>query len=192
MNHISKSYTSGEGRVYKSHSWELREGGFRRSVLIVGNGLWPVQKEERLVNFLMDRGFRVLSLEAAYGTPELPRLRLRSFTGALVGFAKQASPEGLPLYLLASSFSASALLPASAEIPGLAALALVSPIVDFSAPKFKMPFFFSTAELAIKKEQLSGMPELLAVCRDLDACESEQFHIKPGPFRLPLVPCFRG
>ncbi len=162
MNHISKSFTSGEGRVYKSHSWEQREGGFRRTALVVGNGLWPVQKEERLINFLLDRGFRVLSLEAAYGPHETPRLRLRSFIGAIVDFAKQASLDGLPLYLLASSFSASALLPAAAEIPGLAALGLVSPIVDFALPKVKMPLFFlSAAELAVKTEHLSGMPELL-------------------------------
>jgi hypothetical protein len=175
MNHISKSFASADGRVYKSHSWEQREGGYRRSALIVGNGLWPVYKEKRLLSFLLDRGFRVIALDAAYGSPEPPRIRLRAFRAAVSAFAREASPEGLPLYLLASSFSGSALLPAASELRDLAALALLSPILDFSAPKFKMPLFFlPTAELAVEKDRLSGMPELLEGFLDADA--SLKFH----------------
>ena len=163
MNHISKSFTSDDGRIYKSHSWEQREGGYRRCALILGNGLWSVSKETRLVDFLLDRGFRVLSLESAFGSIELPRTRLKSFRDAVASFAKETLPEGLPLYLIATSFSGSALLPAAAEIRDIAALALISPVIDLSAPKFKVPLFFlPKAELTVEREYLSGMPELLS------------------------------
>jgi alpha-beta hydrolase superfamily lysophospholipase len=162
MNHISKSFTSGDGRVYKSHSWETREGGYRRTALLAGNGLWPIQKETRLIGFLLDRGFRVRALDLAFGSPESPRTRLRSFREAFAAFARDAAPKGQPLYVFASSFSASALLPVAAKMAGIRALALVAPVVDFSACTMKMPLFFlPTAELAVKEETLSGSPELL-------------------------------
>jgi predicted alpha/beta hydrolase len=162
MNHIAKSFVLSDGTSYKSHSWELREDGYRRTALIVGNGLWPVSKEKRLISFLIDRGFRVLSLDLAFGSPTSPRTSLRAFRTAILAFAKEARPTGLPLYLIASSFSGGALLPVAKEIQGLAALALVAPVVEYPPLKLKKPpFFLSTAQLALAPEAQSGMPELL-------------------------------
>ena len=170
MNHISKMFAPDGGRAYRSHSWELREGGFRRVAVLVGNGVWPAHKEKRLVAFLIDRGFCVLSLEIAFGSPETPRVRLHAFRDAVAAFAKEANPLGLPLYLLASSFSASALLPVAGGMEHMAALALVSPIVEFPPHGLKTPvFFMPTAELAAGPESQSGQPELLEGLADAAA-----------------------
>jgi alpha-beta hydrolase superfamily lysophospholipase len=175
MNHISKSFTSTEGHTCKSHSWEQREGGYRRVALLVGNGLWPVQKETRLIDFLLERGFRVLALEIAYGSPEPPRLRLRSFISALADFAKVHVSAGLPLYLFASSFSATALIPAAVKMQDLAALALLSPVLRFPVPGLILPpCFLSTTELSVDRAALSGMPELLEGF--LEGTASLKFH----------------
>lgn len=162
MNHISTNFVSSDGRVYKSHSWEIRHGGYRRAALLAGNGLWPSKKETRLISFLMERGFRVIGLESAFGSPELPRTRLGSFRKAIASFAKAESQPGVSLYVIASSFSGSALLPVAAEMEGIAALALIAPVVEFPPPKLKIPFFFlSGAQLVVRREDLSGSPELL-------------------------------
>jgi hypothetical protein len=162
MNHISKSFVTGDGRAHKCHSWESREGGYRRAALLVGNGVWPVDKETRLISFLMDRGFRVLSLDLAFGSPEAPRVSLRAFREAIAAYAREATPLGLPLYLIASSFSGGALLPALGKIDGIAAAALLAPVVEFPpAGLRKSLFFMPTAELSLGREEQSGCPELL-------------------------------
>jgi alpha-beta hydrolase superfamily lysophospholipase len=161
MNHISKGFASSDGRVYKCHSWELREGGYRRVALLLGNGLWPAAEETRLVRFLLDRGFRVLALDVAFGSTSVPRVGLRAFRQAVASFARAYETPGMPLYLLASSFSAGAILPAAASLTGLAALALLAPVVDFPPPKLKKSFFFMpSAELAIKGGDLCGEDSL--------------------------------
>lgn len=165
MNHISKSFVSSDGRAYKCHSWELREGGYRRAALLVGNGLWPAGKETKLISFLIDRGFRVISPELAFGgaaMPAMPRIRLGAFREAISSFAGTEAPLRLPLYLVASSFSAGALLSAAKGIEGIAAMALIAPVVELPPPGLKVPIFFlPKAELAVKREDLSGSPELL-------------------------------
>jgi alpha-beta hydrolase superfamily lysophospholipase len=156
MNHISKSFASTDGRVFKSHSWELREGGYRRIAMLIGNGLWPVAQDTRLILFLLDRGFRVLALDLAFGAPSTPRLGLRAFREAFSAFARSSAEPGMPVYLVASSFSAGAILPVASSIPGLAAVSLLAPVVDFPPPRLKKAFFFRGAELPILPEDLCG------------------------------------
>jgi alpha-beta hydrolase superfamily lysophospholipase len=161
MNHISKSFALRDGRSCKSHSWELREGGYGRIALFVGNGLWPAAKETRVLDFLLDRRFRVLSLDLSFGSMEAPRLGLRAYRDAVADFARANVDPDLPFYLLASSFSAGALLPVASSLPGLAALALVAPVVDFPPPRLKSSCFLRpSAELAIGPEDLCGEGEL--------------------------------
>jgi hypothetical protein len=199
MNHISKMFASSGGRVYRSHSWELRERGNRRAALLVGNGLWPAHKEKRLVSFLLDHGFFVFSLDLAFGSSNAPRVRLGAFRDAIASFAKSAKPIGLPLYLVASSFSASALLPVAADMEGIAAVAFVSPIVEFPPPKLKSALFFlPTARLAVGPELLSGRPELLEGLaegvsvlkfrkRDLETLAADVSRALEKPFGIPVA-----
>jgi hypothetical protein len=162
MNHISKSFDAGGGKVLKCHSWELREGGYRRTAIVVGNGLWSIAKEERLIRFLLERGFRVLSPELAYGSAAAPRMGLPAFREAVLAFAKAEATSGLPLYLIASSASAGALLPAASTLPDIAAVALLAPIVGFPPPgAHRRPFFLPRFELALTPDSLSGERELL-------------------------------
>jgi alpha-beta hydrolase superfamily lysophospholipase len=161
MNHISKSFALGDGRSCKSHYWELREGGYRRVALLLGNGLRPAEKETRMISFLLERGFRVVSLDIAFGSAEGPRIALRTFRDAVTAFAKGSADPGLPFYVLASSFSAGAILPIASSIPGLAAMALFAPVVDFPQPRFKKTcFLMPFVELEVKSEDLCGEASL--------------------------------
>jgi alpha-beta hydrolase superfamily lysophospholipase len=162
MNHIAKNFVSSAGRAYRSHSWESREGGYRRTAIVVGNGCWSVQAEKRLVSFLLDRGFRVQSLELALGSIQAPRPRLAAFRTAISDFAKEATPVGLPIYILAASFSGIALLPIVEGIQGFAALALLSPVVNLPPPKRSfLSFLLPTVQLGLARADQSGLPELL-------------------------------
>jgi alpha-beta hydrolase superfamily lysophospholipase len=165
MNHITKDFAAGDGRHCRCHSWEIREGGYRRIALFVGNGIWPVAKETRLIGFLLDRGFRVLAPEIAFGSSSVPRFKLDDFRQAVAALSVQVPSKlesALPLYLLASSASAGALLPVVSSLPGLASIALIAPIVDFPPPGLhRRLLFWRSAELAIVPDALSGMPELL-------------------------------
>jgi alpha-beta hydrolase superfamily lysophospholipase len=199
MNHISKGFASSDGRVCKSHSWEHREGGYRRVALLLGNGLRPVAEETRMVGFLLDRGFRILALDIAFGSLGAPRVGLRAFREAVASFARANEAPGLPLYLLASSFSAGAILPAAASLPGLAALALLAPVVDYPPPKLKKSLFLiPSAELSIRGEDLCGesslAKDILAAPvamkfrkRDLKAASAELDSALAEGFALPCA-----
>ena len=88
MNHISKLFASSDGLVCKGHSWEQREGGYRRIAFLLGNGLWPAADDPRMIHFLLNRGFRVLALDITFGSPGTPRVGLRAFRDAVVSFAR--------------------------------------------------------------------------------------------------------
>jgi alpha-beta hydrolase superfamily lysophospholipase len=199
MNHISKNFTSSGGRAYKCHSWELREGGYRRIALLVGNGVWPASEETRLLRFLLDRGFRVLALDIAYGASAAPRIALSAFREAMGSLARAIAEPMMPLYLLASSFSAGAVLPIAGSMPDLAAIALLGPVVEFPPPKLKKSFFLSpSAELAVRSEDLCGegeVPEALASRpavmrfrkRDLKAAASDLALTLAEGFAIPVA-----
>lgn len=162
MNHIASDFASRDGRSYRKHSWELRQGGYRRIALLWGNGLWPVADETRLLGFLLQRGFKAIALDLAYGAEGQPRTGLRAFRQAAASLAASASAEGLPVYLLASSFSASALLGALKELGPIAAAALIAPVLEFPPPGLRSSFpFFWTAALRVDAQALSGEPALL-------------------------------
>jgi alpha-beta hydrolase superfamily lysophospholipase len=163
MNHVSKNFAMGDGKTCKSHSWERREGGYRRVALLLGNGLWPAAKEPRMIEFLLEHGFRVLSLDLSFGSATAPRPRLGAFRKAVSAFAEENIDPDLPFYLLASSFSAGAVLPIASAIPGLAGLALIAPVVDFPPPGIKKRcFLWPFSDLAIGPGDLCGEEALAA------------------------------
>jgi hypothetical protein len=165
MNHISMSFLARDGRTYKSHSWELREGGYKRIALLVGSGSRPIDQETRLVRFLLDRGFRVVALDLAYGAPlegSASRPNLRAFRQAVAAFAAANEAPYLPFYIVASSFSAGALLPVADSLPKAAAWALIAPVVEFPPLGLRRScFFMPGADLAVGPKELCGDPDLL-------------------------------
>jgi alpha-beta hydrolase superfamily lysophospholipase len=199
MNHISNSFTAEDGRVYKSHQWELRDGGYRRIAILALSGVRPIDQETRLLRFLIERGFRVAALDLAYGAPPSPRPSLRAFRRAIVSFAASAAAPDLPLFLIASSFSAGALLPAAASFPALSAAALIGPVVDFPPPSLKRSLFFMpSAELVVNPKVLCGDSELCeellekdCVYRfrkaDLRTAAAEFAQLAAHPLAIPLA-----
>jgi hypothetical protein len=162
MNHIARDFASRDGRSYRLHSWELRQGGYRRIALLWGNGLWPAADETRLLGFLVERGFKATALDLAYGSDDPPRVGLRAFRQAAASLAAAVSGEGLPVYLIASSFSASALIGAMKELGPLAAAALIAPVLSFPPAGLRSPLpFFGSATLRVDAQALSGESALL-------------------------------
>ena len=161
MNHITTSYGLIDGQSCRSHSWELREGGYRRVALLLGNGIWPAERDTRMIAFLLDRGFRVLALDIAFGSTSAPRVGLRAFRESVVAFAQANIDPELPFYVIAKSFSAGAILSAASSIPGLAAAALLGPVVDFPPQRLKKScFFLPRAELPIGAGDFCGEEDL--------------------------------
>jgi hypothetical protein len=162
MNHIARDFSSRDGRSYRCHSWELRQGGYRRIALFWGNGLWPVSDETRLVGFLVQKGFKVNALDSAFGSSDRGAIGLKAFREAAATLVARASDAGLPVYFLASSFSASALVPSIKSLGPIAATALIAPVLHFPPPGLRSAFpFCSAAILRIEAETLSGEPALL-------------------------------
>jgi len=162
MNHIARDFASRDGRSYRCHSWELRQGGYRRIALYWGNGLWPAVEETKLIGFLVEKGFKVLALDLAFGQAEGPTIGLRAFREAAASLAAEASDSGLPVYLIASSFSASALLPAVKEFGPIVSTALIAPVLLFPPAGLRSTFpCFAAATLRVDALTLSGEPALL-------------------------------
>lgn len=184
MNHLTQGFASRDGRVFKSHSWELHEGGYRRLALLVGGGARPVDQEPRLIGFLLERGFRIAALDLAYGAPVGPgyaRPDLRAFREALSSFAASNESPDLPLYVIAESFSAGALLPVAEVLPTAAAWALVAPVVEFPPPGAPRPCFLApSVTLKVGPEELCGDPEL----RGAMAGEALSFSFRMRDLRL--------
>ena len=164
MNHVSRTLTAPDGRAFKSHAWELREGGYRKSLLLLGYPFWPVAREKRLVDFLTARGFRVNALELGPARSEPAAPGLAAIRSAAADYAAGLCASGLPLYVLAASFSAPVVLPLLAGMSGLRAVALVAPVLALPPPGLRKPAWpLSTkAELTVGDDALSGQPELLA------------------------------
>jgi alpha-beta hydrolase superfamily lysophospholipase len=163
MNHIASSFTAPDGGTYRSHMWELRDSGYRRLALVLGFPFWPLGRDKRLLDFLLERGFLVHSIELGFASADKPREDIASLRRAAVAYAASLqSRTALPLYLVAQSFNA-ALAPAFYRHEGLAAAALVSPVLDYPPAGIKMPrcLFAAIAELELARENLSGKPELL-------------------------------
>ncbi|HUW40243.1 MAG TPA: alpha/beta fold hydrolase [Rectinemataceae bacterium] len=162
MNHIASNFASPDGVVYRSHLWELRDSGYRRSALVLGFPFWSLGRDRRLITFLLDRGFLVHSIELGFASSDRPRADLGSLRRAAAAYADSLRERGLPLYLVAQSFNA-AMVPAFLRRKELAAAALVSPVLDYPPPGTKMPrcIFGAAAETMIPRESLSGKPELL-------------------------------
>jgi hypothetical protein len=162
MNHIARTYAAPDGISYKSHIWERNGGGYRRAALLLGYPLWPVDRERRLLGFLMEKGFRIHALEIGFGGLERPRAPLAALRAAFAAYAQSVgSQSGLPLYAFVSSFSA-ALAPALGGAKGLAALALIAPGLAYPGLASPRCFLNPVAELAVEPDALSGKPELLA------------------------------
>ncbi|MGO8695904.1 MAG: alpha/beta hydrolase [Rectinemataceae bacterium] len=163
MNHIASNFTAPDGGVYRSHMWELRDSGYRRLALVLGFPFWPLGRDKRLLDFLLERGFLVHSIELGFASSDKPRADIGSLRQAVAAYAVSLrSRTGLPLYLLTQSFNA-ALAPAFHRHEGLAAVALVSPVLDYPPAGIKMPrcLFGAIAEMNLTRESMSGKPELL-------------------------------
>lgn len=157
MNHISRDFSPGDGRTYRLHSWELRQGGFRRIAVYWGNGLWPPIRETRLINFLVNKAFKVLALDLAFGSAIPPFVKLKDFRKASVALMEEAAVFGLPVYIFASSFSASALIPVMDRIGPITAAALIAPVLCFPPPGIRSGFpCFLSAMLRMDAESISG------------------------------------
>lgn len=164
MNHIASDYTAPDGTRHRSHAWELREGGYRRIALVLGYPFWPTAREKRLLRFLMDRGFRVHSLELSFGSSGGQKASLIAMRAAVSSYAAEIQGRhGLPLYILASSFSAALVDPALRMLDGLAGLGLISPVLDYPPLGLLTPrcFLRQWSSLAVSVDQLSGLPASL-------------------------------
>jgi alpha-beta hydrolase superfamily lysophospholipase len=164
MNHIASDYTAPDGTHYRSHAWELREGGYRRLALVLGYPFWPLSREKRLLRFLMDRGFRVHTLELPFGRADSSKKSVIALRAAVSAFA--AGIRGrheLPLYIFASSFSAALVDPALKMLEGLACLGLIAPVLDYPPPGLKAPrcFLARLSSLELAREAFTGIPEAL-------------------------------
>jgi hypothetical protein len=81
----------------------------------------------------------------------------------VLAFARDNVDPDLPLYVLASSFSAGAILPIASSIPALAAVALLAPVVEFPPPGLgKSCFLVPSAQMEIRPEELCGESSLAA------------------------------
>ncbi len=162
MNHVSRDFSAGDGRKYRLHSWELRQGGFRRIALYWGNGLWSPDRETRLLGFLIGKGFKVAALESAFGSAIPPFVGLKAFRRASASLVEEMAGSRLPLYVIASSFSASALLPVMDRLGPIAAAALIAPVLRFPPPALRAGFpCFMPALLRVDADSLSGETALL-------------------------------
>ncbi len=162
MNHVSRDFSPGDGRKYRMHHWELRQGGYRRIALYWGNGLWPPERETRLLGFLIGKGFKVAALDLAFGSAIPPFAGLKAFRRASAAFVEEMAASGLPLYAIASSFSASALLPVLDRLGRIEAAALIAPVLRFPNPAIRAGLpCFGHAGLRVDEGMLSGEPALL-------------------------------
>jgi len=162
MNHVSRDFSAGDGRKYRLHSWELKEIKEPRIALYWGNGLWSPDRETRLLDFLIGKGFKVVALDLAFGSANPPFASLKAFRKAAAALVEEMAASRLPLYVIASSFSASALLGFMDRLGPIAAAALIAPVLRFPPPGLSSGFpCFLPAFLRVDARMLSGEIALL-------------------------------
>jgi hypothetical protein len=182
MNHTRSVYRAPDGLSFPFQIWEVRQGGFRRTVLLLIDGFLPAEAFTGLRDLLLARYFKIYA-------PAVPCLRsgggkppgLRALGSGLLGFARSVGEKdgGVPMTVIASSVMCLPFLAClSKEFPRLESIALLSPLVDFSRPPFAVPLFLR------RWVTLRATPDALGDAGELKAVEEELRAELRAPKRL--------
>jgi hypothetical protein len=168
MNHTRSVYRAPDGLSFPFQTWEVRQGGFRRTALLLTDGFLPAEAFSGLRELLLARYFKIYA-------PAFPGLRsgggkppgLRELGMGLLGFLRSVSEKdgGVPVAAIVASVLCLPFLAClSKEFPRLESIALLSPLADFSRPPFAVPLFLRRwVTLRAAEDALGDAEELKAV-----------------------------
>ncbi len=59
MNHIKSVFKASDGTRIPYHSWEIRQGGYGRIAIVLGDSYTRIEENRRLVDFLLENYFKI-------------------------------------------------------------------------------------------------------------------------------------
>ena len=151
MNHVKTYYKTGEGVDIHYHSWEVRQGGYKWIALVLEGPYLPVDKNKRMVEFLLKKYFKVYSP----GIPEITSIvsketsyngngglrRYLANIGSFRSFIEEREGD-MPVIPFVFSISALPFLYYYFNVlPPFKAFVLFSPVLDYKMPPVNGPLF---------------------------------------------------
>jgi hypothetical protein len=170
MNHTRSVFHAPGVPSFPFESWEVRQGGFRRTAILLTGGFLPSDAIPSLREALLSRYFKVYA-------PAFPELRtgkgkpagLEELIRGLHAFAVSArkGDGGVPMVAIAASFLCLPFMAAlGRDFPPLESIALLSPVVDFARTPLAVPLFLRRWVTVRPPEGALGSPEELKVMGD--------------------------
>lgn len=145
MNHTKSVFHAPGGPSFSYHSWEVRQGGFRRAAILLVDGFLPAESYGGLLDLLLGRYFKVYAAALPdMRSPKQKPMGLAEFSRGLAAFTRWAGEKdrGVPQLAIVSSMLCLPFLCAAAkDFPRLQGVALLSPLASFTLPPFAVPLF---------------------------------------------------
>ena len=148
MNHLKAIFKTGAGKNLPYETWETHFGGYRRIALILSEPYVPVKENNRLIDFLLKKLYKIYSLHL----PELGQTdrvtgSLKSFCSNIGKFRSFISKteKSLPIVAFVSSIASLPFLHYYFDVlPPIKLIVIMSPILDFTAYPFKQSLCFKS------------------------------------------------
>jgi hypothetical protein len=159
MNHLSSSFITEKGNKINYQTWEKGYDSYKWFALVLGNPFLPIEKNERFINLLMEKRFKIF-------VPENVRFKtLPEYVGFIDEFIKQIFKGKEDLAVVSFAFSTNCLpflyylLHGSREFP---ITLFASPILDYSIfPVKRFSFCRKETGISVKYDAMSSSsPEL--------------------------------
>ncbi len=179
MNHIKAFLKTDDGYKIPYHSWELRQGGYKWLALVLKDPYLPIERNERLVNFLLENYFKIYA-------PEIPEISnsdgkpmgVDGFSAHLGSFRAflEDKENNLPIVPFVFSVASLPFLYYYFHVlPPFKKLILFSPVLDYSKKPVEGSLFCkSRIRLSFSDDMLSEVG-------------SERAEVEKAMDRSPLV-----
>ncbi len=160
MNHIKASLKTDDGYRIPYHSWELRQGGYKWLALVLRDPYFPIERNERLINFLLENYFKLYA-------PEIPEISnsagkpmgIDGFSAHLGSFRAflEEKEDNLPIVPFVFSISALPFLYYYFHVlPPFKKIVMFSPVLDYSKKPLEGSLFCkSRIQVAFSDDMLS-------------------------------------
>lgn len=131
MNHIRSTWKGAQGLPLAYEYWEKSQGSYRWIALVLEDPLMPLRENQRLLDFLLERRFKVYAVSwPTHSGQALGAHGLKALSSQLAAFIRHLSEsQSLPIVALPQSFHALPFLACFLDFrPPLRAVAFLSPV----------------------------------------------------------------
>ena len=203
MNHIKSNFIAADGEKIPYHSWEIRQGGYSRIAIVIGDPYLPVEENKRLIDFLLENYFKVYAPLIPETNPDSNNCGgLDEYQSHVGGFRSFVEGKEGNLKMIPMVFSVSVLPFLSyyfKVLPSFERIVLFSPVLDYTGNpvassgflKKRINLSFNESMLSEVKDERESIEKLLlknpSISKKLVKDLRKEFKVFPPSYPLDSV-----